>query len=458
MHIRINQNKSELKYQFKLFINLLLFLLIAQFSHAQNKGLAYDFDPYHETLKSVENDDDLDDDKAFVFHASYQYFKKDLLNKNMVVTTPSLVNYFTDILKTIEPVDWQKYNLVLINSTVPNAMALPDGTVFLNLGLALNMKNDDELAFILSHELAHVFNKHGKKAYTDQLNMDNTVKGQKEGKAFLQLKYSRTAETEADMYGVRKMINSKYNARSAAQALENLADSLFCEFDNYSAFKILGMDSVDFKNISKNNSDYTLNKNEIEKDYHDVFYTHPAIDSRVLAVNEFLKLSEYANSGLPKPNETAFNAIKKECLKQLISACFDRSEYGLSLYLTLKGLSLEPNNSFYQSAFLKNMYWCIVYKQKGKLSQVLNEPYYINTIHYKAFVKYLENIDVAKLKTINYDQAKLWIKKSTSDDLHFYYAMSSEHALGNEVSKLLFEKYMINYPKGKYYDAAKAKK
>ena len=45
-----------------------------------------------------------------------------------------------------------------------NALCLPTGDIFVYTGLVKQCRNDDELAFILSHEIAHAVLGHGMEA------------------------------------------------------------------------------------------------------------------------------------------------------------------------------------------------------------------------------------------------------------------------------------------------------
>lgn len=55
--------------------------------------------------------------------------------------------------------NWGLY--VIDNPDVVNALCLPTGDIFVYTGLINQCKNDDELAFILSHEIAHAVLDHG---------------------------------------------------------------------------------------------------------------------------------------------------------------------------------------------------------------------------------------------------------------------------------------------------------
>jgi len=53
------------------------------------------------------------------------------------------------------------YHFAILNSPVINAFASPSGVVFVTTGLLDSLDNEDELAAVLAHEVAHINNKDG---------------------------------------------------------------------------------------------------------------------------------------------------------------------------------------------------------------------------------------------------------------------------------------------------------
>ncbi|MBI2070748.1 MAG: M48 family metalloprotease [Elusimicrobia bacterium] len=54
------------------------------------------------------------------------------------------------------------YRFVVAASTIPNAFSAPDGTIFITTGLLkICADNEQEIAAVLSHEVAHVARRHG---------------------------------------------------------------------------------------------------------------------------------------------------------------------------------------------------------------------------------------------------------------------------------------------------------
>ena len=80
-----------------------------------------------------------------------------------LVGEPALNAYVNQVLAKIVakspegPLPVQAY--VVADSSF-GAAAAPDGAIFLNLGLVQSLENEDELAFILAHELSHIILRH----------------------------------------------------------------------------------------------------------------------------------------------------------------------------------------------------------------------------------------------------------------------------------------------------------
>src|SRR3982751_2207549 len=114
-----------------------------------------------------------------------------------------------------------QYRFRVVNQADINAFALPGGFIYVNRGVLDNARNEGELAGVVAHEISHVALRHGthqaSKAYLAQAGISilggilgghvgqgtaqviNAVGGF--GLNALFLKYSRDAETEADVRG-----------------------------------------------------------------------------------------------------------------------------------------------------------------------------------------------------------------------------------------------------------------
>lgn len=104
------------------------------------------------------------------------------------------------------------FHFELLNTSVANAMALPGGTVFVTRGLLRLHLDDDELAGVMGHEIAHAARRHGAiKAETsgfltrliDSHTRHRSLRLLGELGTFLYLhkRLDPRLETEADYYG-----------------------------------------------------------------------------------------------------------------------------------------------------------------------------------------------------------------------------------------------------------------
>jgi predicted Zn-dependent protease len=127
--------------------------------------------------------------------------------------------------------DWQ---FTVIENDEPNAFALPGGKVGVNTGLFQVAKNDDQLAAVMGHEVAHAIARHGAERMSQQVLMqaglaglgiatDQTTAGLAAQAATLvvTLPYSRTQEAEADHIGLIYMAEAGYDPRQAIELWKN---------------------------------------------------------------------------------------------------------------------------------------------------------------------------------------------------------------------------------------------
>jgi Zn-dependent protease with chaperone function len=126
-----------------------------------------------------------------------------------------------------------------VNDRAINAFALPGGYVFINRGAIEAADNEAQLAGVMAHEISHVALRHGtnqaSKAELSQgaVGILGALSGGGVGGALITqlgsfaaggvlLRYSRTAETQADVSGTQVLYDSGYDPRAMAQFFEKL--------------------------------------------------------------------------------------------------------------------------------------------------------------------------------------------------------------------------------------------
>jgi Zn-dependent protease with chaperone function len=131
-----------------------------------------------------------------------------------------------------------------VNDKAINAFALPGGYVFVNRGAIEAADYEAELAAVMAHELSHVALRHGTNQATkaQYVQMGSGIAGiagsilggiggaaissaGQLGAGSVLLKYSRGAETQADVMGTQVLYDSGYDPRAMAAFFEKLNNS-----------------------------------------------------------------------------------------------------------------------------------------------------------------------------------------------------------------------------------------
>ena len=121
------------------------------------------------------------------------------------------------------------YRFHLIPSaTFMNAFALPGGHVFIGEGLLDLMTSEDELAFVLGHEIEHIEHYHA----VERVQLEARLRHFDPGIIALlanipmslwQAGYTKDEEFEAEREGLRAAVVAGYSAQGAINLLENFA-------------------------------------------------------------------------------------------------------------------------------------------------------------------------------------------------------------------------------------------
>ncbi len=103
--------------------------------------------------------------------ASEQYFlgrsvSATILGRYALRENQVLTGYITKIGKTLAgysdmPDTFKGYKFAVLNTDEVNAMAAPGGFIFVTMGLLKILPNEDALAAVLAHEIAHIVNEDG---------------------------------------------------------------------------------------------------------------------------------------------------------------------------------------------------------------------------------------------------------------------------------------------------------
>lgn len=137
-----------------------------------------------------------------------------------------------------------KFHLLADDQTV-NAFALPGGQVFITLGLLNKLQTEAQLAGVLSHEMGHVIERHsaqqmaksklgqmlilgvgvGASGDNDQGMNNSPMMVAAMVNQMLQLRYNRHDESQADIWGLKLMIEVGFDPKAMIEVMEILKAS-----------------------------------------------------------------------------------------------------------------------------------------------------------------------------------------------------------------------------------------
>lgn len=150
------------------------------------------------------------------------------------VVHPQITKYVQGVMQKLAVVSNRDlpYEIEVLNSSVPNAWAMPGGKMAINRGLLTELNSEAELAAVLGHEIVHAVGRHGAKAQERGILMqggliatqialggndyrDLITGGAMLGAQLTSTKFGRDAELQSDEYGMEFMYRAGYNPQAA---------------------------------------------------------------------------------------------------------------------------------------------------------------------------------------------------------------------------------------------------
>lgn len=192
--------------------------------------------------------------------------KQKLLESNNIITDGPIYTFLDGILqklKSANPDIPQDAKIVLYRDDSFNASTFGDGLIFVNLGLLYKLKNEDQVALVLGHELGHNTARHTLENLQAQLLAEKDVALRKEIKLAILKPYgnitalndllrprvyalkekSRMDEFEADSLGFLYFSRAGYSAEKALSMFYAMEHSR--EERNKSSLDVLKLFKID---------------------------------------------------------------------------------------------------------------------------------------------------------------------------------------------------------------------
>lgn len=264
-----------------------------------------------------------------------------------------LQNILTEIYRSNPQIDNKDFYFLINKSLIPNAACHGNGVFTVNLGLFNLVENNDEIAFIICHELAHYTLSHSDQSllgYIKTFNSKevkkkiNTATNLKYGRRaavssllnnleFIFMRHSRSHEIQADSLGFVLFNKTKYNKQAAITSLKKLDSDNGMIFNNPINLKQnFTFNEYPFKDVWIEKEDKIFDLSESANDFQsnkDSIKTHPDIPLRIENILNNNKLSSTSTSN------DRLSLIKKKIAENSFRIYYDNNKFDFALYQLL---------------------------------------------------------------------------------------------------------------------------
>lgn len=298
----------------------------------------------------------------------------------------------------------------------PNARCLGDGTLLIHMGLIRRMHNESQLAFVISHELAHyvldhvnqklisysikatdrVLEKEVNRMMTESDDPFTTLLSYLEGEAYQTHRHSRDRETEADSLGLKLLLNTSYAPEGAIGCMKVLQEVDSPKYHLQVDYqRLLGNLEHPFDEnwliyTPSNNFVYGTNGGDLDWEL-DSLATHPDCDLRLANLRRQL-----ANRPIDETKSTSvsplFEQLETAIDLEWLLGYFHHMAYGRTLYLAFQLTEIYPDEPALYSIIGQTMYEIYQSKKAHDLGFKIEFPNPLREPAYNEFLNFARSL------------------------------------------------------------------
>lgn len=330
----------------------------------QEKQILKGSDRYREQVRKKE------------FALSATYGLRQMVLNGKILFGDQLTNYVNDIadnvLKNFSFSRKNEIEFFVVKSPYVNAFTTNEGKIFVSTALISQLETEAQLAFILSHEIAHFEKGHVLKGYL----FDKKVEGSSssrystENSLLKKSAYSQEKEIEADTRGLEIFLKSKYNKSSVLGVFDILQ------------FSHLPIDEIKFEPSAFENKYFKIpakylvdTTNAIVPLENDEKSTHPSAEQRSAEIRGRLKKGSTKNTSHFLLGKKRFIENRNLARFELSQILLDKRMYQALLYNNYVLSKDFPNSYFLDYTNSKALYFLSKYKIRFKGDDVIYAAY-----------------------------------------------------------------------------------
>jgi Zn-dependent protease with chaperone function len=418
---------------------------------------------------------------ADIFKDRYENVKKLYDRKEIMTETVAngyLQSLLHELIKANPVIGSLETRVAFSRAWWPNASSLGEGTIVFNIGLFYKLKNESQAAFVLCHELAHLYLNHSNNAINKYVNTVYSDEFQKELKkinqsefqknqqlekltksiTFNSRQHSRENEAQADSMAVEWLKNTSFDVRESLTCLAlldsidndkyNVSPSLNRVF-NFQEYPFQESWTQEEKSLFSTLAASSEQENQKERDS---LKTHPDCSKRISLLKD--RVQQYYKPGSRSfvVNEQQFKQLQHDFDYEIIDYCYRSDDVSRSLFFTLQMLDSQPTNPY----LITNTGRCInkmFAAQKGHtLNKVVDMPSPYNDKNYNSLLEFIQRVRLTDLGAFSY-YFLLHRQNNLMSNEDFLAALIDSKANFNkpEEKQSLIDLYKKQFPSGKYH-------
>jgi hypothetical protein len=383
-----------------------------------------------------------------------------------------------EIIKSNQAIGPLEARVAFSRAWWPNASSMGEGTILFNIGLFYKLQNESQAAFVVCHELAHLYLNHSNNAINHYINTVYSDEFQNELKkinkseyqktkqleslvkpmAFGSRRHSREHEAEADSLAVEWLKNTSFDVRESLSCL-SLLDSIdgdkyhitppLNRVFNFQEYPFQARWTKEEKSLFSSmaaNSETESNKEQ------DSLKTHPDCSIRIGKLKE--KVQQYYKPGsrVFVINEKQFRQLQLDFDYEIIDFCYRSDNVSRSLYYTLQRLEVQPADAY----LITNAGRCInrlyTAQKNHTLGQVVDMPSPYNDKNYNTLLEFIQRVRLNDLGAFSYYFLQQHLNNLlTNEDFLATLIESKANFNKPEEKQSLIETYKKQFPSGKYH-------
>ncbi len=391
----------------------------------------------------------------------------EMIDEEYFIQDEALEKYVTDLVDgLIEGTSASRpFKVLIARDFTINARCTGIGSMIVNIGLIARLQNEEQLAFVLGHELAHWELEHIRKKIILTLESDQREDAEKAVKRltgefgkismeeiakirswmYTTFGYSREMEFQADSMGFRFYARKYGDLNQPAMVMEQFDSAyLYSPYFGSSIFRALDFPSKPF------NADWVKVDNReliLATKVREELQTHPNLDERGERLTR-MKPGTKAPGYFANP--AFYQKVRREATMESVNAALEQEYFmDYALYFALRQKALYPNNSYVNGMVAKILLRVADEKSLGQFwvpNQVAGYPKELDYVN--NFLHNIKHFEAAEL-AFYYMNQKGNFDRANED--HYIILFKICGVLGkSDMQEVISKHYAAAFPNGQY--------